>query len=139
MPKISVTVPIYNVEKYLRKCLDSIFSQVFTDFEVIWVNDCSPDNSATICDEYLTMDNRIKLINKPQNEGLPQARKTGFENSIGENIINIDSDDWVENTFLARLYNTAIKENVDLVSCDFFIDYPDKYEYRKNGVYIGYS
>jgi len=132
IPKISVIVPIYNVEKYLRKCLDSILSQTFSDFEVILVNDCSPDNSAVICEEYANKDNRIKLINKPQNEGLPQARKTGFENSVGEFISNIDSDDWVEDIFLDSLYNAAIKENADLVCCDFFKNYLDKYEYKIN-------
>ena len=127
-PKISVIVPIYNVEKYVKKCLDSILFQTFSDFEVILVNDCSPDNSEAICEEYAIKDSRFKLVNKPQNEGLPQARKTGFENSTGEYIINIDSDDWVEPTILEQLYNVAVNENADLVCCDFFREFPDKCE-----------
>jgi glycosyltransferase involved in cell wall biosynthesis len=132
VPKISVIVPIYNVEKYLKECLDSILGQTFSDFELILVNDCSPDKSAAICKEYANQDNRIKLVNKPRNEGLPLARKTGFENSVGEFIINIDSDDWVEHTILDNLYSVAIKEKADLVCCDFFQNYQDKYEYIIN-------
>ena len=131
-PKISIIVPIYNVEQYLKECLDSILKQTFSDFELILVNDCSPDNSQMICEEYLKKDNRIKLINKLQNEGLPQARKTGFENSCGEYIVNIDSDDWVEPVYLEYLYNIAVKENADLVCCDFYMNYPDKYIYMIN-------
>jgi glycosyltransferase involved in cell wall biosynthesis len=134
VPKISVIVPIYNVEKYLKECLDSILLQTFSDFELILVNDCSSDDSATICKEYASKDTRIKLVNKPQNEGLPLARKTGFENSVGNFIINIDGDDWVEHTILDILYCVATKENADLVCCDFFRDYQNKYEYTINVV-----
>jgi glycosyltransferase involved in cell wall biosynthesis len=120
MPKISIIVPIYNVEKYLRKCLDSILSQTFSDFELILVNDYSLDNSAAICLEYANKDKRIKLVNKQKNEGLPQARKTGFENSIGEFIINIDSDDWIEPNMLEKLYQKAISDNCDIVICHYY-------------------
>jgi glycosyltransferase involved in cell wall biosynthesis len=136
MPEVSVIVPVYNVEEYLPQCLESILSQTFSDFEVICVNDCSPDNSAAICEKYASNDNRIKLINKPRNEGLPLARKSGYENSSGRFIINIDGDDWVEHTILKNLYDTAIKENADSVCCDFFLNYPDKYEYVVNDVDI---
>lgn len=129
VPKISVVVPIYNVEKHLRKCLDSILLQTFPDFEVILVNDCSSDNSAVICEEYAQKDKRIKLIHNKQNKGSSLSRKTGFENSSGEYIYFVDSDDWVEHTILENLYHVASNENADLVCCDFFKDYTDKYEH----------
>ena len=131
-PKISVVVPVYNVDKYLPECLDSILSQTFSDFELILVNDFSTDNSKKICDEYAKKDGRIKVIHNAKNKGSSLSRKTGFENSIGEYVQFIDSDDWVEHTILDSLYNAAVKENADLVCCDFVIDYPDKYEYVVN-------
>ena len=132
MPKISVIVPAYNVEKYIRRCIDSILSQTFSDFECIIVNDCSPDNSGNICNEYAKKDVRVQVIRKPINEGLPSARKTGFENSCGDFIVNIDSDDWIENNMLEKLYSTIVKEDADLVCCDFYIDSDDKCEHVSN-------
>jgi glycosyltransferase involved in cell wall biosynthesis len=109
---------VYNVEKYLGQCLDSILSQTFTDFECIIVNDNSPDKSPDICDKYAQKDKRIKVIHKKQNEGSSQARKTGFDESIGEYILFIDSDDWIEPKMVERLYNLAVIENHDIVYCD---------------------
>jgi len=132
-PKISIIVPVHNVEKYLAECLDSILSQTFTDFECILVNDNSPDKSPEICDEYAKKDPRIKVIHKKENEGLPQARKTGFNESIGDYILYADSDDWMEPLMLERLYSLAEKENYDIVYCctdDFY----DSLEYGKPAV-----
>jgi glycosyltransferase involved in cell wall biosynthesis len=97
---ISIIVPIYNVEIYLKECLDSILSQTFTNWEAILVNDCSPDNAGKIVDEYTKKDLRFIAINKEQNERLLLARKTGLENSKGEFIANLDSDDVYHPEFL---------------------------------------
>ena len=128
-PKVSIIVPIYNVEKYLAECLESILSQTFTEYECILVDDHSPDRCPDICDEYVKKDKRIKVIHKKKNEGLPQARKTGFDESIGNYILFIDSDDWIEQKMVERLYSLAMIENCDIVHCNM-----DDYDgYQKNG------
>ena len=119
-PKVSVIVPVYNVEKYIFRCVDSILSQTFFDFECILVDDCSPDNCPGICDEYAKKDDRVRVVHKPKNKGLPQARKTGFEYSCGEYIINIDSDDYIENAMLEEMYTMALNEHLDLLYCDYY-------------------
>ena len=105
--KISVIVPVYKVELYLRKCVDSVLGQTFRDFELILVDDGSPDNCGKMCDEYATRDARIKVIHQA-NGGLSAARNAGIDyvmmNSKSEYITFIDSDDWVEDTYLGRLY-----------------------------------
>jgi len=120
MPEISIIVPVYNVEQYLHQCLGSILAQTFTDFECILVNDCSSDNSPGICDEYAKIDGRIKVIHKPHNEGSSLARKTGFENSKGDYIIYVDSDDWIEINMIEKMYSLAVSDNYDMVYCDFY-------------------
>ena len=117
-PEISIIVPVYNVEPYLSRCLDSILNQTFTAFECILVDDCSPDNCPAICDDYARKDQRIRVIHKKQNEGLPMARKTGIETAIGEFIIHIDSDDWIEKEMLEKMYTKATNEHCDIVFCD---------------------
>jgi glycosyltransferase involved in cell wall biosynthesis len=118
--KISVIIPVFNVEKYLRRCLDSVLSQTFTDFEIILVDDCSPDASPEICEEYAQKGSRIKVIHNPQNKGLPQARKVGLEDASGDYILFVDSDDWIENNMLELLYNKAIGDDLDMVYCGFY-------------------
>lgn len=120
MPAVSIIVPVYNVEPYLRRCIDSILAQTFSDFECILVDDCSPDNCPAICDEYAKKDNRIKVIHKAQNEGLPFARKTGLENSSGKYIQHIDSDDYIEPDMIECLYHYAISGNYDMVCFDYY-------------------
>jgi glycosyltransferase involved in cell wall biosynthesis len=127
---VSVIVPVYKVEKYLKKCIDSILANTFKDFELILVDDCSPDNCPAICDAYADQDNRIKVIHKTQNEGLPQARKTGFEHSAGKYIQFADSDDWIENTMLEKLLSAAVETDADIVSCDFYNDTIHDYHYE---------
>lgn len=122
MPKISVIVPVYNAEKWIRKCLDSILSQTFSDFELIVVDDGSPDRSGAICDEYASKDKRIKVIHKT-NGGVSSARQCGLDNAKGEYIIHCDPDDWVEKNWLECLYKAAVKENADISICDFWIFY----------------
>lgn len=110
---ISIIVPIYNVEKYLRQCLDSIRDQSYQNFECLLINDGSPDNSADICREYLEKDSRFKYFEK-ENGGVSSARNLGIECSVGAYITFIDSDDWVDSDYLEVLYNALIDENVDI-------------------------
>lgn len=95
MPLFSIIIPVYNVEKYLNKCVDSVLNQTFTDFEVILVDDGSTDNCPAICDSYAEKDKRVKVIHKP-NGGLINARKSGLEIADGNYIGFVDSDDWIE-------------------------------------------
>ena len=128
IPRFSILVPIYNVEQYIYRCIDSILAQTFTNFECILVNDCSPDNSPKICDEYAKKDSRIKTIHKLQNEGLPQARKTAFEHSIGDYIIFVDSDDWIEFNML-NIINSYLENDVDMAVFDYYLEYSKNYVY----------
>ena len=120
MEKISVIVPIYNVEKYLKQCLDSIINQTYKNLEIILVNDGSTDKSGSICEQYKCMDNRIKLINK-NNGGLSDARNIGLLNATGEYISFIDSDDFISLNMYEVLYNNIIKSKSDIVWCDYNI------------------
>ena len=110
---ISIIVPIYNVEKYLRQCLDSIQNQTYQNFECLLINDGSPDNSADICREYLEKDSRFKYFEK-ENGGVSSARNLGIECSGGTYITFIDADDWVDSDYLEVLYNALIDENADI-------------------------
>jgi glycosyltransferase involved in cell wall biosynthesis len=118
--KISVIVNMFNTEKYLRRCLDSILSQTFTDFELILVDDCSTDKSPEICEEYAKKDGRIKVIHNERNIGCPQARKAGLDLSSGDYILFADSDDWLENNMLELMYGKAVSDDLDLVYCGFY-------------------
>ena len=95
LPKVSIIVPVYKVENYLPRCLDSILGQFFTDFELLLINDGSPDNSGKICDEYAVKDSRIRVFHQ-SNGGVSVARNTGLDNARGEWIAFVDSDDWVD-------------------------------------------
>ena len=116
-PKISIIVPVYKVEPYLRKCVDSILAQTFTDYELILVDDGSPDNCGKICEEYAAADSRVKVIHQ-NNQGLSVARRVGLNAAKGEWIGWVDSDDWIEPNHFAALYNAAVGSDVDMVSCD---------------------
>lgn len=115
-PKISVIVPVYNVEKYLSRCINSILDQTFSDFELLLIDDGSKDKSGEICDEYAERDNRIKVFHK-ENGGVSSARNVGLDNAKGEWICFCDSDDWVENQFLYEFKNMMHKG--DLLSQGF--------------------
>ena len=117
MPKISFIVPVYGVEKYIHQCVDSILGQTFKDFELILVDDGSPDNCPVICDEYAQKDSRVKVIHK-KNAGVSAARNTGIEASGGEWVYFVDSDDWLELDAAATLYNDAIENDADCVMSD---------------------
>lgn len=112
--KISIIVPIYNVEKYLLRCIESVLSQDYTDFELILVDDGSPDRCPQICDEYAKRDSRIKVIHK-KNGGLVSARQAGFLLAKGKYILHLDSDDWLMPHAITTLYNYAEQGDYDIV------------------------
>lgn len=118
MKKISVIVPIYKVEKYLNKCVESIVSQTYTDLEIILVDDGSPDNCPAICDSWAEKDSRIKVIHK-KNGGLSDARNAGFAASSGEFISFIDSDDRIEPDFYTVMYNIIERYGCDAAGVNF--------------------
>ena len=117
-PTISVVVPVYNVEKYLDRCVESILAQSFSDFELILVDDGSPDRCPVMCDEWAQKDSRISVIHK-SNGGLPDARNAGIAKAEGKYMAFVDSDDWVEKDFLQTLYTGIVEHNADVVQCNF--------------------
>ena len=119
MPKISIVVPIYNVEKYLKQCIESIINQTLQDIEIILVDDGSPDNCPQICDEYAKKDNRIKVVHK-KNGGLSSARNAGIEVATGDFIGFVDSDDYIELDMYEKMYNIAKENHVDFVVSDYY-------------------
>ena len=119
--KVSVIVPVYNTEKYLNKCIDSILAQTFTDFELLLIDDGSTDNSGFICDEYAEKDKRVKVFHK-ENGGVSRARNLGIDNAQGEYLSFIDSDDYIRPEMYSELVAIADKFNVDLVSSDLKIN-----------------
>ncbi len=120
--KISLIVPVYNVENYLRKCLDSALHQSWEDYEIVIVDDGSTDGSSAICQEYCHQDARIRLI-RQENQGLSAAWMRGFQESAGEYITFLDSDDWIEPDYLSRMGRKA--EGADMVCCAFTREYPE--------------
>lgn len=121
MPLFSIIVPVYNVEKYINKCVNSILEQTFTDFEIILVDDGSPDNCPAICDEYAKKDARVKVIHK-KNGGLINARKSGLEIAGGEYIGFVDGDDWIEPDTYENFAKMIKKYAPDIVLSDFYFD-----------------
>ncbi|WP_370390906.1 glycosyltransferase family 2 protein [uncultured Winogradskyella sp.] len=128
--KISVIVPIYGIEKYLPQCIESILEQSFKEFELILVNDGSPDNCPTICDNYARKDSRIKVIHK-KNGGLLSARKAGLKVAQGTYIANVDGDDWVDKFYLDTLYKLAKTNDADLTVTGHFREFNGKIETMK--------
>ena len=122
---ISIIVPVYNVEKYLKKCVDSIVNQTYKNLEIILVDDGATDNSGKICDELVELDNRIKVYHK-KNGGLSDARNYGVERATGDYIGFVDSDDYIDAEMYEKLYEAIKKENVDVAECNLKIVYPEK-------------
>lgn len=126
MSAVSVIVPVFNVEQYIEKCARSLFEQTLEDVEYIFVNDCTPDYSITllkaVIDQYPQCAHRVTIVNKPHNEGLPAARRTGLVYATGKYIAHCDSDDWVEPDFLERMYDRAEAYGADAVICGLFKD-----------------
>lgn len=123
--KVSVVVPIYKVEKYINRCIESILNQTYSNIEVILVNDGSPDNCGKIAERYSQIDNRVKVIHK-NNGGLSDARNFGMKHVTGEYLIFVDSDDWIEQTMIEVLVNNCIKHKADVVQSAFYYAYEDK-------------
>jgi len=118
MPKVSVIVPVYNVEPYLRRCLDSLVNQTLKDIEIICINDCSPDNSLVILEEYAKKDNRVKIIDFEKNKGVSVARNSGMKIAKGEYIGFCDPDDYVDLDFYEKLYELAQNKNADIAKAE---------------------
>lgn len=121
MALVSIIVPIYNVEEYLHRCLNSIIHQTYKNIEIILVDDESPDNCPSLCDEYAQKDKRIKVIHK-KNEGLGLARNSGLEIANGDYVAFVDSDDYVESDMVEKLYHECCANELDAVFADFYVD-----------------
>lgn len=117
---ISVIIPVYNVEKYLKRCLDSVISQTYENLEIILIDDGSTDTSGKICDEYAIKDKRIRVIHK-ENGGLSSARNAGLDVAVGNYVTMIDSDDFVLKNHIETMYNQIVKYNADVAAVGFNI------------------
>ena len=115
MPKVSVIIPVYNTEKYLKKCLDSIVAQTLQDIEILCIDDGSTDSSLEILWEYARKDARFKIYQNLENKGLSYTRNVGMDHACGEYIQFVDSDDWIEPDTMERLYTTANDNQLDLL------------------------
>lgn len=123
-PKVSITVPVYNQESLLHRCIDSLINQSLPDIEIILVDDGSTDSSPEICDQYAKKDARIKVIHK-KNGGSASARQAAMNILTGDYFTVCDSDDWVESTMYEELYKLATTQSSDIAICGFYYDYPD--------------
>lgn len=130
MAKISILVPIYNVEKYLKQCLDSLINQTLKDIEIICINDGSTDSSLDIINDYVKKDNRIKLISK-QNSGYGDSMNQGLRLASGEYIGILESDDYTEPEMFENLYNLAFENNADMAISDFYLYWTNKNKLKK--------
>ncbi|MCQ2520961.1 MAG: glycosyltransferase [Lachnospiraceae bacterium] len=142
MPFLSIIIPVYNVEKYIEKCIESILNQTFLDYECILVDDGSKDSSGTLCDEYAEKDQRIKVIHK-SNGGLVSARQAGIQIATGEYVGYVDSDDFIHADMYFDMCERAREHSADIVVCDLQ-DYVDGEELHRNpslmeweGLYFG--
>ena len=126
-PKVSVIIPVYNVEKYMEKCCRSLFGQTLENMEFIFVDDCTPDNSISVIEsvlqEYPQRKSQVKITHHDKNRGLPSARNTGLGLAQGNYIIHCDSDDWVAPFMYEKMYARAVAENADIVWCDILAVY----------------
>lgn len=134
--KISVIIPVYNVEKHIYRCIESLFAQTMKEgIEFIFVNDCTSDNSMQIIHNFINKSperkNAAIIVNHLQNMGLPSARNSGLKIAKGDFIIHCDSDDWISSNTYETLYNKAMKENADIVCCDFYDEYSNRRIWRR--------
>src|SRR5690606_12518940 len=118
IPLVSIIIPVYNVELYLRECLDSVCRQTFRNLEIILINDGSPDHSGEICEEYSSQDERIKVIHK-KNGGLSDARNAGLNIATGDYIAFIDSDDVIDQDFIQILLEVLLNSGASISMCDY--------------------
>ena len=133
MDTISVIVPVYNIEGYLGKCIDSIIAQTYKDLEIILVDDGSSDHCGAICDKYAKKDNRIKVIHKP-NGGLSDARNHGIEAATGSYLGFVDGDDYIEPQMYEKLHNALVENDAEMSICSF--RYVGGYEERNGRLSI---
>lgn len=135
LPKVTIVIPIYKTGKYIARCAESVFNQDFEDLEIIFVNDATPDDSmevlADVMSRYSLRASQTIIINNEYNLGLGKTRRKGFLAAKGAYIISLDSDDYVDNDMISKLYDAAITNNSDIVTCDFYITYNDKEIYAK--------
>lgn len=117
-PKVSICIPVYNVERYIGECLKSLIKQTYANIEIIIVNDCTPDHSMNIVKEYAVRDSRIRIMEHSQNKGLMRARQTGYFAATGDYIMFCDSDDILPLNSVEKLINAAIKNDGDIISGD---------------------
>ena len=129
-PLISVIIPVYNTQEYLRQCLDSVINQTYSNLEIITVNDGSTDNSLAILQEFASKDSRITVINKSKG-GNSSARNAGIIAAKGEYVLNVDSDDWIEPLMCERLIEAAKKNDAQIVVCDVVFEFHNKSYIRK--------
>lgn len=116
---VSIIVPVYNVEQYIRRAVDSLLAQTYSNIEVILVDDGSPDGSGGICEEYAAKDNRIRVIHQ-KNGGVSHARQTGLDAATGDYVIHIDPDDWIEPNMMEAMLAKALETGADMVTCDYY-------------------
>ncbi len=124
MAELSVIIPVYKVERYLRQCLDSVVFQTFSDLEIILIDDGSPDGCGEICDEYAAGDGRIRVIHK-DNAGLCNARNDGLDTASGRYVAFVDSDDWLETDIYEKMMQAIRAEDADIVMCNYYRDTGD--------------
>ncbi|MDR1641739.1 MAG: glycosyltransferase [Clostridiales bacterium] len=134
-PLISVLLPAYNVEKYIAKCIESVIHQTYTNLEIIIVDDCSPDNSGQIAEEYAKKDNRIKVFHHAKNEGLSAVRNKGIENATGEYVTFVDSDDWVEPDYVEYLFGVMRQTGADISTSKYFFTSRYRQQVKEDRVY----
>ncbi|GAB5617076.1 hypothetical protein JCM31739_19010 [Faecalimonas canis] len=119
---VSIVIPVYNVEDYLKRCIESVIQQTYKNLEIIIVDDGATDDSPIICDEYASKDERIKVIHKI-NGGLSDARNVGYSESRGEYIFFLDSDDWLEKNTIEILYEALLRYDADIVVANYYYQY----------------
>ena len=137
MPKVSVIVPVYNVEKYINKCLESLEKQTLQDIEIIIVNDGSTDNSIDIINNYMQKYPKKFICVEKENGGLSDARNFGMKYASGEYIAFLDSDDYAEKDTYQKMYELAKRDKSDMVECDFYWEYPNKLKEDIGAIYNG--
>ena len=137
--KVSVIIPVYKVEKFVERCVRSLMEQTMDNVEYIFVDDASPDESIHILHkvlaDYPERRDQVKILTHEMNKGLPAARNTGLAVASGKYIFHCDSDDFVEKDLLSTLYETACRENADIVWSDYYISYPKNERYLKQPSY----
>lgn len=128
-PKVSILIPVYNVEKYIPRCLDSIFHQSYAEIEYVFVDDCTPDNSMLLIDRYIEVNgisrDKVKIISHSYNQGIAVTRNDCIANASGDYVLFVDSDDWIEPDMVEQLVIASNNGKADIVGCDFYEDFGD--------------